>query len=94
MADDSTSPLLIPKYIDPVVDFADRVSYELLKVLATYRSCHDGVPAEARIVLSCCQRRGDSRSLDEFVMKIKVQYTSALSLVFDSNTQHPAADKA
>ncbi|KIW91979.1 uncharacterized protein Z519_06961 [Cladophialophora bantiana CBS 173.52] len=64
---------ILPGYLDKIVDFADGNAYELLKPLATYRSCHDGTPAEARIVLTCRRREGDSSSLDEYVMKIKIQ---------------------
>ncbi|OQV09065.1 hypothetical protein CLAIMM_13243 [Cladophialophora immunda] len=64
---------ILPRYLDKVVDFADGNSYELLKPLATYRSCHDGTPAEARIVLTCRRLNENSSSEDEYVMKIKIQ---------------------
>jgi hypothetical protein len=67
-------PPIIPNYLNKVVVFPDGSSYELLKPLATYRSCHDGTPAEARIVLTCRRTDNDSSSQDEYVMKIKIQY--------------------
>ena len=70
------SPPSVPSYIDNVVDFSDGTSYKILKPLATYRSCHDGTPAEARIVLTCqaCQRsERDASPNGEYVMKIKIQ---------------------
>ncbi|OAL25066.1 hypothetical protein AYO22_04943 [Fonsecaea multimorphosa] len=63
---------ILPSYLDKVVEFADGNAYELLKPLATYRSCHDGTPAEARIVLTCRRRHGNSSSEDEYVIKIKI----------------------
>ncbi|KAJ9615747.1 hypothetical protein H2200_001824 [Cladophialophora chaetospira] len=67
------SPPIVPNYIDNIVPFPNGTSYELLKPLATYRSCHDGVPAEARIVLTCRQTQGNSSAENEYVMKIKIQ---------------------
>jgi hypothetical protein len=68
------SPPIVPGYIDKIVKFTDGSSYELLKPLATYRSCHDGTPAEARIVLTCRRTEADTSSTDEYVVKIKIQY--------------------
>jgi hypothetical protein len=67
------SPPLVPNYIDKIISFADGSSYELLTPLATYRSCHDGTPAEARVVLTCRRTDGDSFPGAEYVMKIKIQ---------------------
>ncbi|KIW83504.1 hypothetical protein Z517_02749 [Fonsecaea pedrosoi CBS 271.37] len=64
---------VLPCYIDKVVEFPDGTAFELLKPLATYRSCHDGTPAEARIVLTCRPCSGDCSPVDEYVMKIKIQ---------------------
>jgi len=64
----------LPPYLDKVVEFADGNAYELLNSLATYRSCHDGTPAEARMVLTCRHCQGNSPSEDEYVVKIKIQY--------------------
>lgn len=67
---------ITPQYIDEIVDFPNGCSYQLLKPLATYRSCHDGTPAEARIVLTCRRMECGSSSDNgqEYVMKIKIQY--------------------
>lgn len=65
---------IVPRYIDKIVEFPDGSSFELLKPLATYRSCHDGIPAEARIVLTCRRTDGESAPDHEYVMKIKIQY--------------------
>ncbi len=77
-----TTHLQLPSFLDPVVDFPDGVCYELAKPLATYRSCQDGTPFEARMVFTC-RRRGGGRTSssgrgtdEEFVMKIKVQYAT------------------
>lgn len=64
----------LPSFVDRVVDFQDGISYELLKTLATYRSCQDGTPFEARMVFTCKQTSGSALASEEFVMKIKVQY--------------------
>jgi len=71
---------LVPGYIDNIVKFPDGTSYQLLASLATYRSCHDGTPAEARIVLTCRPTEADSSSRNELVMKIKIQYCGPLTL--------------
>ena len=62
----------IPAFIDRTVQFSEGESYELLQPLATFRHCHDGIPAEARVVFTC--KRMDDSVSDEFVMKIKIQY--------------------
>jgi len=61
----------IPTFLDKVVDFKG-TSYELIQPLTNFRHCHDGVPAEARIVFTCKQIGHDPQS--ENVIKIKVQY--------------------
>jgi len=65
--------LSIPSYIDSIIGFPDDTSYELLGLLATYRSCHDGTPAEARIVLTCTRKGQDASTVGEYVVKIKIQ---------------------
>lgn len=83
----STVATSIPPFIDKVVDFPETgVSYRLERPLATYKQCHDGVPAEARMVFTCKRVKHESASSSveqtdrdsdagaEFVMKIKVQY--------------------
>ncbi|OCT49265.1 hypothetical protein CLCR_05088 [Cladophialophora carrionii] len=74
------SPPVVPGYIDKILKFPDGSSYELLRPLATYRSCHDGTPAEARIVLTCQRTEADSASTDEYVVKIKIHTTTAHEL--------------
>lgn len=67
---------LLPNYINPVVTFSAGSSYKAISNLASYRICHDGSPAEARVVLSCHeQRQGlSSETHDEtLILKIKVQ---------------------
>ncbi|OAL37465.1 hypothetical protein AYO20_03314 [Fonsecaea nubica] len=71
---------VLPCYIDKVVEFPDGTAFELLKPLATYRSCHDGTPAEARVVLTCRPCSGDCSPVDEYVMKIKIHTTTAHEL--------------
>jgi hypothetical protein len=68
----------IPAFLAKVVDFSEGISYELLQPLTNFRHCHDGTPAEARIVFLCRQLGPDSQqpSNNEFVMKIKVQYST------------------
>jgi hypothetical protein len=67
------APPLIPKYIGEVIEFPDGTAYELVNPLATYRSCHDGTPTEARIVLTCRRDGNGGPSDGEYVMKIKIQ---------------------
>jgi hypothetical protein len=65
-------------FLTKVVDFPEHgASYELLEPLTNYRVCHDGTPAEARIVFTCRQSVPDSQQNhhgdEEYIMKIKVQ---------------------
>lgn len=65
----------VPSFIDKTVNFPDGSSFRLGKALTNYRSCHDGVPAEARMVFICTRNtdRASDAMLEEFVMKVKVQ---------------------
>lgn len=63
----------IPEYIDKLVEFPDAVSYEILRPLTTFRHCHDGTPAEARMVFTCRQVAQGDNSSKEYVMKVKVR---------------------
>ena len=66
-----------PAFLAKIVDFpAEETSYELLEPLTNFRKCHDGTPAEGRIVFTCRQlSTSKQESKDEFVIKIKVQYS-------------------
>jgi hypothetical protein len=64
-----------PDFIPKVIEFPGGVSYELTQPLTNFKSCHDGTPAESRIVFICRQiNQGTSKDDGrEFVVKIKVQ---------------------
>lgn len=66
-----------PAFLNRVVEFpTEGTSYELLKPLTNFRKCHDGSPAEGRILFTCRQSSSSQQnSEDEFVIKIKVQYS-------------------
>lgn len=74
----------LPTFIESIVDFPEtNTSYEILKLLAGIRSCHDAIPAERRILFTCrklpqtshsAQQNGSASVEEEFVMKIKIQY--------------------
>lgn len=66
--------LSIPVFLDKVVDFSDGASYRLLRPLTTFRSCHDGVPAEGRIVFTCSRVDQGNQCSEEYIMKIKARY--------------------
>lgn len=66
--------ILIPAFLDKVVDFSDGASYRLLRPLTTFRSCHDGVPAEGRIVFTCSRIDHGDQCSEEYIMKIKARY--------------------
>ena len=77
---EDTEGLALP-FLSKVVDFLEHgTSYELLKALTNYRVCHDGTPAEARVVFSCRRTASDSQqygqSDEEYIMKIKVQVSA------------------
>jgi len=65
----------LPEFVDKVILLPDGSSYELLQPLTNFKSCHDGTPAESRIVYTCKQIRPETSGvgLEEFVVKIKVQ---------------------
>ena len=64
-------------FLTKIVDFPEGVSYELLKPLTNFKSCHDGTPAEARILFTCRRLSSASEaepdSDQEFIVKVKVQ---------------------
>lgn len=65
----------IPSFIEKTVNFSDGSTFRLGRPLTNYRSCHDGVPAEARMVFICTRDndRASGTTPEEFVMKVKVQ---------------------
>lgn len=65
-------------FLSRIVDFPEDVSYELLNPLTNFKSCHDGTPAEARILFACRQSSSGLTSQtvmndEERIMKVKVQ---------------------
>ena len=70
----------VPLFIDSTVTFGSGESYELLKPLTNYRSCHDGTPFEARIVF-VCRLLSDLAQGEEFIMKVKVQSVFPFGLI-------------
>ncbi|KAK4947921.1 hypothetical protein LTR10_013429 [Elasticomyces elasticus] len=69
----TATPISMPVYIDRVVDFPEGASYEITCPLTTFRHCHDGRPAEARMVFTCRQISQGTASSAEYVMKVKVR---------------------
>ncbi|KEF59085.1 uncharacterized protein A1O9_03929 [Exophiala aquamarina CBS 119918] len=63
----------MPSFLDRVVEFSDGISYQLLQPLTTFRHCHDGTPAEGRIVYTCSRIDSSIACSDEYIMKIKAQ---------------------
>ena len=61
----------LPPFLDRIVDFGD-ASYELIHPITELRSCHDGHPAESRILFTCRQMTPE-KGCQEAIMKIKVQ---------------------
>lgn len=62
----------LPKFLDPTVDI-DGVTYEILDPVTELRSCHDGTPAESRILFTCRQTAPEPKA-EEAILKVKVQY--------------------
>ncbi|RVX74058.1 hypothetical protein B0A52_01890 [Exophiala mesophila] len=63
----------LPAFLPKTVEFAPGLSYELLQPITTFRQCHDGSPAEGRIVLTCKRiQDGEVNSL-EYIIKIKAR---------------------
>lgn len=65
-------------FLGRIVEYQEGISYELLKPLTNFKSCHDGTPAEARILFTCRRLSPPSTSAqannsEEYIMKIKVQ---------------------
>ncbi|ETN39082.1 uncharacterized protein HMPREF1541_05304 [Cyphellophora europaea CBS 101466] len=67
----NTTNGMLPPFLDHVIDFPD-ASYGLLEPITELRSCHDGVPAESRILFTCRQTKPEGETEDA-IMKIKVQ---------------------
>lgn len=65
----------VPAFLDRVINFPEGSSYEIVRPLTDFRKCHDGTPAEARVVVICRLISPSSQhdAGEEFVMKIKVQ---------------------
>ena len=51
----------------------NNTSYDLLKPLTNFKSCHDGTPPEARILFTCRPTSPISSSPETCIVKIKVQ---------------------
>lgn len=62
-----------PAFLSKTVEFAPGVSYELLQPITTFRHCHDGAPAEGRIVLTCRRIQDNKVNLPEYIIKIKAR---------------------
>ena len=69
-------------FLTKSTDFPGGVTYQLLQPLTNFKSCHDGTPAESRVVFSCrrlsssSQQNGDGG--EEYIMKVKVQIPTDL----------------
>jgi hypothetical protein len=62
----------LPKFLSKSLNLQDE-TYEILSPITELRSCHDGTPAESRI-LFLCRRTHPTNSEEELVLKVKVQY--------------------
>jgi hypothetical protein len=70
-------------FLTKVVSFPnEHLSFELIKPVTNFKSCHDGTPSEARVLFTCrkvptaagtTHETQKSSSDEEFIMKIKVQ---------------------
>lgn len=63
----------LPAFLSKTVEFAPGVCYELLQPITTFRHCHDGTPAEGRIVLTCRRVQDNKVNLPEYIIKIKAR---------------------
>jgi hypothetical protein len=79
-----------PEFIAKVIEFPGGISYQLSQPLTNFKSCHDGTPAESRIVFICKQVQSDQSGdhEKEFVVKIKVQ----ISHNYLNTLQEPQAE--
>lgn len=69
----STAPSIqVPTYIPETITFPGATVYRLLQPITELRSCHDGEPAESRIIFICHQISPNA-SNDQHILKIKVQ---------------------
>lgn len=82
-----------PPFLEREIEFNDGSTYTLLAPVTELRSCHDGVPAESRIIFTCRQTQPIAKT-EEAIMKVKVQYgphNPTPQLLTASPTGSPAA---
>lgn len=65
----------IPGFLPRTITFPNNTTWELISPITELRSCHDGVPAESRILFTCRQTSpaASSDSPKEAIVKVKVQ---------------------
>jgi hypothetical protein len=62
----------LPQFLEKSIN-VQNATYEILSPITELRSCHDGTPAESRI-LFMCRRTAPTPDDVEVVLKVKVQY--------------------
>jgi len=60
-------------YLPKCIDFQDGTSYQRLQPVTDVRQCHDGFPAEARILFYCKRTQPKDQGGDDLVLKVKIQ---------------------
>ncbi|KAF2717020.1 hypothetical protein K431DRAFT_167118 [Polychaeton citri CBS 116435] len=61
------------KVVENLVTLSNGQSFETLEPITDFRQCHDGSPAEARILFLCRQVKPEIHAGREAVLKVKVQ---------------------
>lgn len=62
-------------YLPESIDFADRTMYQRLQPITDVRQCHDGFPAEARVLFQC-RRVQPTDDAERLILKVKIQVSN------------------
>jgi hypothetical protein len=83
MTTNGTTALSQPPFLPESVTFPNNQTYELIRPITELRSCHDGEPAESRVIFICRQPSNEQ----DYILKIKVQIPGGDRR--PQNTPHP-----
>lgn len=63
-------------YLPDSIEFPDGTIYQRLQPITDVRQCHDGFPAEARVLFHCKRLKPTQDTDDDLVLKVKIQVSN------------------